>query len=181
MVLTKSKYDEIYYQVIIENGIRKERIAGYTDYLELQCNWVFKKRYEDFLTRHNILTTDRILELGGAVGYFKKVATELGYDITSVDWSAWCKQNELSSIIEQDALSYLQAQPDNSFDVIVSFTFLECFTNAKLVKLYLEMKRVGIKQIHQIPSEDTTNSYNLKTIVEYQSLLPDDTVIEFYG
>jgi len=179
MTLKQNEYNESYFGD--PNSPLKHK-AGYSNYLELQTNWVQRERIKKFLIRHNIPKNSKILELGAAVGFMGKIATEEGYkNWTCVDFSLWCKKNELSPIIEQDALSYLQSQPDNSFDVIVSFALLECLSNPSLVTLYQQMRRVGIKQIHQTFEESNSKFYNIKTLADWKSLLSQDTVIEFYG
>ena len=71
-----------------------------------------------------------------------------------------CRLHEETKIIQQDALSFLNNQPKNSFDYIVSFAFLECFSNDDLKFLKLQMDRVAKKQIHYCFKDPNPIYYN---------------------
>lgn len=143
MILSRSQYDAAYFGDIIESGgLRHE--AGYTYYLDLIKEKPYLKRSDRVFNT----ASERILELGCGIGTYAKIALSRGLDWIALDWSLWAKQHEVTPIIEEDALTYLLAQANNSFDYIVSFGFIECFTDGQLLVLKNEMDRVGINQIH---------------------------------
>jgi len=113
--LNRNKYGAPYFGDVIESGgLRHD--AGYSDYLGFAIGWKERLIIQKFLTRHNIPKNVRILELGASIGFMGKVATEEGYtNWTCVDWSDWCKRHEVFTIIEEDALVYLNSIPDNSY------------------------------------------------------------------
>lgn len=178
MVLKRDEYDAPYFGAD-ESDLKRK--SGYSNYLELQINWVAEKRWKDFIVKHNLKSTDKILELGGAVGHFAKVARKQGLKVVCVDWSQWCLDNKMiSNLIQEDALTYLQSQPDDSFDVVVSFAMLDCIPIDQLSLLYQEIKRVAPKQIHQIYQGRNPRYYNVHDLA-YWNLLFEDAVIEPYG
>lgn len=181
-VLTKPQYDESYYRHDSLN-VSNPHKAGYQDYLEGQVNWKEKQRIQRFLTRHNIPKDAKILELGSAIGFMGKIATEEGYtNWTCVDWSSWVKANEVFPVIEQDALSYLQAQADNSFDYIITRALIECLPTNQLQNHATETKRVATKQIHTTYLSGNTTYYNIKTLPDWTSnfLNDPDIIVEDY-
>lgn len=125
-----------------------------------------------------------MLELGAAIGFMGKIATEEGYtDWTCVDWSAWAKANEVYPVTEQDALSYLQAQADNSFDYVISRALLECVDAKDLDTLITECNRVATsKQIHTTYNEAPAQYYNIKSLPDWATdfLNDPDIIIENY-
>lgn len=177
MTLKQLDYDEAYFMQNSKNVDRPHK-AGYTNYFELQTNYIAERNIKAFLKRHNIPKNAKILELGAAVGFMGKVATEEGYtNWTCVDWSSWCKQNEVYPVIEQDVLSYLRAQADNSFDYIISRLLIECIPTNKLQNHAVEAKRVASKHIHAV-SLQTNQYYNIKTLPEWtDDFLNDPDII----
>lgn len=158
--LTSKDFSPAYFGDIEESrGLRHD--AGYTNYLELETNYIAERNIKKFFTRHNIPKTVRVLELGSAVGFMGKIAKQEGHtDWVCVDWSNWCKRHEVYPVIEQDALTFLTSQDDNSFDYIISKAFLECFNDDALKILKIEMDRVGKNQIHYLYKEPNPLYYN---------------------
>lgn len=168
MVLKKIEYDAAYFGDT-ESDLRRK--SGYSNYLELETDWIAEKKWKDFIARHNLKPTDKILELGGAVGHFAKVAREQGLNVVCIDWSQWSFDNKvIPDLIQEDALTYLQTQPDNSFDVVVSFTFLDCIPTDKLSLFSQEIKRVATKQFHQLYERRNPSYYNSHELKYWQSL-----------
>lgn len=155
MVLTIDKYDAAYFgDVITSGGLRHE--AGYSNYLEI----VKEKPYLKRADRAFNAVSGKILELGCGVGTYAKEALNRGLDWTALDSSNWCKRHEVTKIIEQDALTYLRSQANNSFDYIVSFGFIECFDNGGLEALKTEMDGVGRNQLHYTYKKPNPLYYN---------------------
>ncbi len=159
MVLNINQYDAGYYGDV-ESDLKRK--SGYSNYLEQQSQALIQKRLQTFLDRYNIPKNAKILELGAGCGHLAKLARENGYtNWIAVDWSAWCQANKVfDSLIKQDALSYLQTQPDNSFDYIISRALVECFSANDLVKFLDECSRVGTNQIHDTFPDPNPNYYN---------------------
>ena len=173
-MLTREQYDDAYFG---DHKSDLKRRSGYSDYLR-QLDIDGEKRWKDFIVKHNLKSTDKILELGGGVGHFAKVAREQGLDVTCVDWSKWCLDNKLiSNLIHEDALTYLKSQPDNSFDVVVSFFFLDCIQKEQLSLISKEIKRVAPKQIHQIYSRRNADYYNVQNLEYWQSLFSKNVIV----
>jgi len=182
MVLNRSQYDAAYFGDLDESGGLRHK-AGYSRYLISQTDGFEREGLEAFLLRHDIPKDVKVLELGAGIGFLGKVATDQGYtNWTCVDWSNWCKRHEVYPVIEEEALIYLQAQPDNSFDYIISRSLIECIKPNELQDHAIESKRVGIKQIHTVSLEVNTKFYTLKTIPEWatQFLNDPDITIEDY-
>jgi len=149
--------------------------AEYSNYIELHTNWRAKRSIKKFLIRHNIPKNAKILEGGAGIGFMGKIATEEGYtNWTCVDWSNWCKRHEVYPVIEQDVLSYLQAQADNSFDYIITHALIECIPLNQLQALATEAKRVGIKQIHATYIQPNAQFYEVKTLPEWATVFLND-------
>lgn len=183
MVLNQSEYNEIYFKKTVIDNIEQNHVAGYTNYIRQHTDWIEKRTIQRFLKRHNIPKTAKILELGAAVGFMGKIATEEGYtNWTCVDWSAWCKANEVYPIIEQPALTFLKAQADNSFDYIISRSFLECFANNDISKLVAHFARVTLKQIHTTNLNARSDYYTIKTQTNWESKIKagQNIIIEDY-
>lgn len=183
MVLNRNKYNAAYFGDVIESGGTRHD-AGYSNYLELQTNYIARRNIKKFLTRHNIPKNAKVLELGAGVGFMGLVATEEGYtDWTCVDWSNWAKRHEVFPVIEESAIVYLQAQTDNSFDYIVSRAAIECIPQNKLQTLAIETKRVAPKQIHSTFLAANLTFYNIKTLPAWeQEFLNDpDIIVEDYN
>jgi len=174
--LTRAEYDGAYFGDP-ESDIRRK--AGYSNYLELDTNWKLKKKYQDFIDKHKLQLSGRILELGAAVGYFGKIARENNLNIVSVDWSQWCYDNKCSDLTNEDALTFLKAQPDSTFDIIVSFHFIECLTDEQAKELEIEMKRVAPKQIHVTQRDPNEKWYTRHTPDEWNFIFPQAEV--YYG
>jgi len=156
---TREEYDAAYFG---DPKTDLRRIFAYSNYLGVLDNLAVKQ-CKDFIAEHKLKPTDKILELGGAVGHFTKVARAQGLNVTCVDWSQWCLDNKLiSNLIHEDALTYLKSQPDNSFDVVVSFFFLDCIPEKQLKELSKEIKRVTTKQIHQLYASPNPRFYNVQ-------------------
>ena len=178
MTLTREQYDDAYFG---DPKSDLKRRSGYAYYLK-QIDYEGEKKWKDFIVEHNLKSTDKILELAGGVGHFAKVAREQGLDVTCVDWSQWCYDNKLiSDLIHEDALTYLKSQPDNSFDVVVSFYFLDCIQKDQLLLLSQEIKRVSTKQIHQIYSRRNENYYNVQDLTYWQSLFSQNVIVIYRG
>jgi len=174
-MLTREEYDDAYFGDPRSDLKRK---SGYGDYLR-QLDNLTEKKWKDFITEHNLKSTDKILELGGGVGSFTKVAREQGLDVTCVDWSKWCLDNKLiSNLIHEDALTYLKSQPDNSFDVVVSFYFLDCIQKDQLLLLSQEIKRVSTKQIHHLYPNPNPRFYNVQNLSYWQSMGFQNVIIK---
>lgn len=170
--LKRIEYDDVYFG---------ERKSHYSNYLESSQNSLQKAFIEKFIKKNNFGPDDKILELGAGIGFFGKIAQAKGLKFWyCIDWSKWCKANQVYGIVDQDAIKYLKELLDDSFDYIVSFGFLECCDDGYLAKLIPEMKRVGKKQIHGMYLSGN-ESYNIKTLEEWQSLFDDSVIIENYG
>lgn len=178
MVLNRNKYDAAYFGDVIEsNGTR--HVAGYTDYLELENNWKTRRQIVRFLARHAIPLNAKVLELGCGNGFMKLVATEQGYtDWTAVDWSAWCKLHEVAPIIEEDGVVFMDAQPADTYDYIISRAVLECIPDNQLQATSVAILRVGKpggQRIHTTFLETGEPSfYNVRTLPEWGALLIAD-------
>lgn len=178
MVLNRNKYDAAYFGDLDESGGTRHT-AGYSNYLELETNYVTRRNIVAFLTRHNIPKTAKILELGAGVGFMGLVATEQGYtDWTCVDWSNWAKRHEVFPVIEEEAQTYLELQTDNFYDYIISRAAIECVPQNKLQALAIEAKRVAVKQIHSTYLAANLTFYNIKTLPQWeQEFLNDPDII----
>lgn len=106
------------------------------------------------------VVSGKILELGCGVGTYAKEARKQDLDWTAIDVSPWCKRHEATPIIKQDAMTYLQSQPNDSFDYVVSFALMECFDDVEIQKLKIEMDRVGRNQIHLTYKNPNPRYYN---------------------
>ncbi len=178
MTLTREQYDAAYFG---DSKSDLQRRSGYSDYLR-QINDGWEKKWKDFIAEHNLKSTDKILELAGGIGHFAKVAREQGLDVTCVDWSQWCFDNKvIEDLIHEDALTYLKSQPDNSFDVVVSFFFLDCIQKDQLELLSQEIKRVSTKQIHWIYPRRNADYYNVQDLTYWQSLFSQDVTVRYKG
>lgn len=171
-MLQEKDFDDVYF------GARKPHYSNYLDHINQA---LVKKRFTDFLDKHQFLTTDKLLELGAGIGMFGKIAGEKGLDVTCVDVSQWCLDNKVhDKFVNASALAYLKTLEDKSFDYIVSFGFLECLSDQDIATLRAEMNRVGKKEIHGLyPSAG--KDYNLKTLEKWQELFGDTAVVEKYG
>lgn len=178
MVLNAEDYDAAYFGYI-ESDLKRK--SGYSNYLELQTNYIAKRNYEKFIASHNFKAKDKILELGAAVGYFGKIARVNGLNVKCVDVSQWCYDNRMHPDFEKaDAFEFLPGVQDKSFDYIISFGFLECFADTKLQALVILMNQVAKKQIHVIYKEGKSQWYNIKTISQWKSFFDDSAIIEKY-
>lgn len=179
MTLTREQYDDAYFG---DPKSDLNRRSGYSDYLRTQTDSYTAKKWKDFIVKHNLKPTDKILELAGGIGHFTKVAREQGLDVTCVDWSQWCFDNKIiPDLIHEDALTYLKSQPDNSFDVVVSFFFLDCIQKDQIELLSKEIKRVTTKQIHQIYPRRNADYYNVQNLSYWQSLFSQDVIVMYKG
>lgn len=171
MVLAKSDYDAAYFGDIEESGgLRHD--AGYSNYLEIVKEAGYQKRSDYVLSK----VSGRILELACGVGTYVRLAKQRGLDWVAVDASDWCKRHEEAPLIEQDALTYLQSQSDNSFDWIVSFAFLECLSPSQLLQYYKETKRVGKNQIHSVYKSPNPKYYESRDISQLKQILTENNI-----
>ena len=173
-MLSREQYDGAYFGDLKVDLIRR---SGYSDYLRtLEID--FTNRWKDFIVKHNLKSSDKILELGGGVGHFAKIAREHGLGVTCVDWSKWCYDNKLiSDLIYEDALTYLKSQKDNSFDIVISFFFLDCIAKKQIPLISKEIKRVAPKQIHTIYSTRNADYYNVQNLEYWQKLFSKNVTI----
>ena len=182
VALIRSDYNAAYFGDVVESvGLRHD--AGYSNYLELQTNYVQRRNIVAFLKRHNIPKNAKILELGAGVGFMGLVATEEGYtDWTCVDWSNWTKRHEVFPVIEEDAFIYVTAQPPASFDYIITRAFLECFDQGDLDGIIGRFAMVANKQIHSTFLSAKAQFYNIKTIANWEKEFNNDidVIIEDY-
>ncbi len=94
----------------------------------------------------------RVLELGCATGWFVKWADAAGYDVTGVDVSRWAYENRVADTILGDACD-LSRFDNDSFDVVVSWEFLEHLPELQIVRLLPRLNRVlkpGGMMLHRI-------------------------------
>ena len=181
MTLSRDEYDGAYYG---DKNFDLKHRAGYSDYKE-QCEQSYhKKSLEKFLDNHKIPKDVTVLELGGGQGHLAKLATEKGYsNWTCVDWSQWCQDNKVyDSLVYMDAIAFLQAQPDNSFDYIISRALIECFTDSELIIFAKECFRVSKKQIHATFGEPNSKYYTVKNLNNWKTVLGNtpDIIVEDY-
>ncbi len=173
-MLSRKQYDDAYFG---DPKSDLRRRSGYSDYL-YQVDIDFCNKWKDFIVEHELKSTGKILELAGGVGYFAKLAREDGLDVTCVDWSQWCYDNKLiSDLINEDALTYLKSQKDNSFDVVVSFFFLDCIAKKQIPLISKEIKRVAKKQIHWIYPRRNADYYNVQDLEYWQKLFSKNVII----
>lgn len=178
MVLKTEEFDAAYFGDV-ESDLKRK--SGYSNYLELQTNWIQKERYEKFIASHDFKPGDKILELGAAIGYFGKIARVNGLTVKCVDVSQWCYDNRLHPDFEKaDALEFLKTLERKSFDYIISFGFLESFDDVQLRALIILMNQIAKKQIHRIYEEGNPKWYNIKTIEKWKSFFDDSAIIENY-
>ena len=180
MVLNLNQYDAAYFGDI-ESDLKRK--SGYSNYLELHTNYIAKRNIKKFLIRHAIPKNAKVLELGAAVGFMGKVATQEGYtNWMCVDVSSWCKKHKVFPVTQQNALSYLRAQANNSFDYIITRALIECIPANQLQNYAIEAKRVAKKQIHTTYIESNTRYYIVKTLPEWTSDFHNDPdiIIEDY-
>ena len=156
MVLKQKDYDAAYFGDTIESGgLRHD--AGYRYYLKLILQKPYQKRCDRFINA----ASGKILELGCGVGTYARKGRVQGLDWTAIDVSNWCKRHEVTTIIENDALTFLQAQTNNSFDWIVSWGFIECLKDSDLKTMKDEMNRVCINQKHFSYTNPNSQYYNI--------------------
>jgi len=181
MVLLPSEYDAAYFGDVIESGgLRRD--AGYSDYLQEVQKYRFNpanptkpfnptaEMWKKLLEVEG-LENAQITELGGATGALGVSMLDDGFDWTVVDVANWCfrhKQVPDINFIEQDALSYLQAQGNNSIGAIVSVRFMDCLADVDAQILIDEMRRKTQQQIHFIDEVANVLFYNVKTLEQWR-------------
>ncbi len=168
--LERTVYDAAYFGD--PNSDTKHR-AGYSNYIEQSEQSHHQKKLNKFLNDHEIPKNAKVLELGAATGYLGKLATVNGYtNWTCVDWSQWCQDNKVyNSLINQDAIEFLESQSNKSFDYIISRGLIECFTDIELVTFAKECLRVGKKQIHTTFETPNTQYYTIKNLDNWKTVL----------
>jgi len=180
--LTISEYDAAYFGDLVESG-GLAHDAGYTDYLEK----VNRKHRFDVGTPNKpynvkneghkkLLETEglenaAIVELGGGTGTLGQVMIEEGFTWHVVDVANWCFRHKVIPDInftEQDALSYLQAQGNNSIDAIFSTSFMVIFDTPDLQPLIDEMRSKSKRQIHFIEERPNPTYYQVRTLEQWR-------------
>ena len=166
MVLDRLDYNAAYFGDDSErNGSRHD--AGYSDYLDI----VKEKPYLRRANRVFSTVSGKILELGCGIGTYAKIAKDAGFNWTALDFSDWCYRHRETRIIKQDALSYLKAQRDNSFDYIVSWGFIECLSDEELRIMKTEMDRVATNQMHLSYKNPNSLYYNTEVKTRIDGVL----------
>lgn len=132
------------------------RPYGYSNYEHTVKDPIFLKRAESVFN----LVSGQILELGCATGVYQKIAITKGLNWQGLDGSEFCYDHKVADIIHSDALEFLIKSPDNYYNWIVSFSFLECFNPKELAELKKEIDRVSENQIHKCFHNSDAQHYN---------------------
>jgi len=161
-------YNENYFMM---NQVRFPDRAGYTNYLEKmeqKDNWKFViDPILDFISED-----EKVLEIGGACGFFGKYARDRGVNWYVNDVSKWAYKHKVIDgkyFILSEALELLNNLRTKSYDYIVTFEFLVCFDET-LIDLILEMNRVAKNQIHVINYEGAEKYYNIQDVNFWKKL-----------
>lgn len=175
-------YDKHYFEDD-ENGVPHP--AGYSNY---GLRWrEFRIQNLDFIQAHD-LAGKSVLELAGAFGFFLDAHSEASGNLfcTTIDGSEYAaSQHPL--VIHADALTYLQSLPDNAFEVIVGLRFLPCLSDEQLAEILPHVLRVAPQRIFTVDSlefyqleghdiEKLEQYYNVKTVAEWEAMLPGCTI-----
>jgi SAM-dependent methyltransferase len=105
----------------------------------------------EVLARH-FPSPARMLELGAAKGYFVRAARDAGFECVGADISEYAAGKSGGLVEHTDATTGLDF-PAASFDLVVSWEFLEHIDGSQITKVTAEMDRVlrpGGVQIHRI-------------------------------
>jgi len=179
MVLKRDKYNAAYFGGT-ETALR--HLAGYSDYLARHKTWSseldlelddLQEYIKSFIQTHNITGNPKVLELGGALGYYAEYAISQGIRWDVLDVSSWCQTHKVipdASFILGDAKTILSTLRKNDYDIIISFRFLECIDLVDVPDLITEMNRVAKqKQIHIIGTNENPGFYTNQPITFWQA------------
>lgn len=199
MVLDKSIYNSADYW---EGGITGTKLAwGYTGingYLEelqdnnlvegetVAFNGTLRKLWDRI--QGQSFTNAKVLEIGGATGYFSKNAKHffpsITYDVIDLStyWTTTKPSIEptVNTYFNQDVMeratgSGANGFKNNDYDVIISRLVLECLTDAELAVLIPKLNAwCRVQQVHIFsnptnlnqPTKDA-NAYNAKTLAQW--------------
>ncbi|HEC65437.1 MAG TPA: class I SAM-dependent methyltransferase [bacterium] len=188
MVLKTDEYGAPYFG---DSDTPLRHKAGYTDYAKLRnikttiYNPVTKTSTDMNLFNANmkpwlkeINLSGKVLELGCAYGWNRKLGLQINgiTDWDLVDVSSFAKTkadiDDQRFFTVQDAKTHLATLPDNSYDHIISFRFIECLTDEDIKSLVAEMNRVcSVSQIHSFSRnmDEYKPYYNTKTLLSWSS------------
>jgi SAM-dependent methyltransferase len=114
-----------------------------------------------------------VLELGSGTGTFLRTCHELGHRAVGVDRSEAMVSAAVTSGLEvtlDDAITFLERQPDASFDCIAAFHLVEHLPGEKLRALCTEIYR-ALRSGGQFVAE-TPNVGSMKTMLAYYYIDP---------
>ncbi len=182
VALTTDEFEAPYFGDTVESGgLRHD--AGYTHYLEkanAKTRFDLSNRNRNYnLKRETIkkqletegLENASIVQLGGACGHLAADMIEEGFTWEVVDVSNWCFRHKVipdNIFTEQDALSYLQAQGNNSINAIFTTRFLVVLATVDIQPLIDLMRSKSQRQIHYIDENPNATYYQVRTLEQWR-------------
>jgi len=171
MVLKTDEYGAPYFG---DSDTPLRHKAGYTDYAKLRnikttiYNPVTKTSTDMNLFNANMKPWLKEINLSG------KINGITDWDLVDVSSFAKTKADidDQRFFTVQDAKTHLATLPDNSYDHIISFRFIECLTDEDIKSLVAEMNRVcSVSQIHSFSRnmDEYKPYYNTKTLLSWSS------------
>lgn len=156
-VLQPNEYDASYFDGRTQTYMHNAGYSSYTRWYRTEgenSSGEFWKDYANRWVNHLALSGKKVLEVGCAKGFIVKDLRDAGVDAYGLDVSSYaisqCEPGMSTYLTVGDARTALAGYARNEFDVLLTFRFLECISDADMPALVTQMNRISRKQVHVV-------------------------------